>query len=384
MRSSETWILHASDGESAPVSDSLLEALDRLSQGDVGFRLPRTLSLDAADLAASRFNAIAAQLEQLKSKQERGNPVTALVGVVNNTVHELASLLVERQRKSEENFRRLFEAAPVALVMSRLPDTSVVAANPRAADLFGIPVAQLLSQHARDFWVHAQAREELVARVHEEGMVDAYEAELQRLDGRRFWGSVAARVLEFNGEQVLISGIWDVSHQRELSARLLSLATTDELTGALNRRRSLELAREELERAERYDRPVSLAMMDLDHFKAVNDQFGHAIGDEALREVVQVMRAQLRRPDWLARYGGEELAVLFPETTLEAAMRVTERIRLAVENLALMRGGKRVPLTLSAGVATWKKGESLEDFLRRSDTALYAAKDAGRNRVVAA
>lgn len=167
---------------------------------------------------------------------------------------------------------------------------------------------------------------------------------------------------------------------RTLELRVL--ASTDELTATLNRRRILEVAGEECQRKARYQDSLCIAMFDIDHFKAINDQFGHSVGDHALRLVAAAARSQLRMQDHIGRYGGEEFLIVFPETPLEGAMRVTERVRAAVEAMAVHEGGHRIPLTVSAGVSEVAEGETLDSVLRRVDAAMYRAKAAGRNQVV--
>jgi diguanylate cyclase (GGDEF)-like protein len=168
----------------------------------------------------------------------------------------------------------------------------------------------------------------------------------------------------------------------ERTAELERLATTDVLTGALNRRRIFELAAAELARAARYEQPICLAMLDLDHFKSINDRFGHAVGDEALRAVADVVRGQLRTVDLLGRYGGEELMVVLPQTAREAARVALERSRAAVAAIRLSAASATV--NVSGGVVEVQRGESLEAGLRRADAALYEAKRSGRNRLVVA
>ncbi len=170
----------------------------------------------------------------------------------------------------------------------------------------------------------------------------------------------------------------------ERTAELKVLATTDALTGTLNRRRFFEEAEEERARSARYKHPLSLAMLDLDHFKAINDRFGHAVGDEALQRAAAVMRRVVRRQDRVGRYGGEEFGVLFPETGLDEALSVAERLRREIASEEIHAGEERVELRVSCGVAAWRPDESIDATLRRADAALYQAKQAGRNRVTAA
>ncbi|MBX9812028.1 MAG: diguanylate cyclase [Burkholderiales bacterium] len=171
----------------------------------------------------------------------------------------------------------------------------------------------------------------------------------------------------------------------ELNEHLNRIARTDSLTDCANRRHFQACLETELVRAGRYGRECSLLLIDIDFFKQINDRHGHATGDEALRHFVQIVRQQLRSQDELGRLGGEEFAVLLPETGLANAIAAAERIRCAVEAAPLRFGGVQIPLTASFGVACWKSpAESADALLQRADTALYAAKSGGRNRVASA
>lgn len=168
----------------------------------------------------------------------------------------------------------------------------------------------------------------------------------------------------------------------EANQRLELLATVDSLTETLNRRRFLELAAQEVSRARRHARPLAALLFDLDHFKAVNDAYGHAAGDQTLRLAAAAARGALRNSDVLARYGGEEFVALLPETDLEGAFAVAERLRAAVAATVIEAGDARISITTSVGVAEWRDDEaSLERALARADEALYAAKRTGRNKV---
>jgi diguanylate cyclase (GGDEF)-like protein len=190
-------------------------------------------------------------------------------------------------------------------------------------------------------------------------------------------------MIEFEGSAALLAGISDISTQKVLEERLRDLATTDELTGLYNRRHFIELAEIELSRSRRKTAPTSLAMLDIDHFKLVNDHFGHAVGDRALVEVARAMKDTLRGSDVSARLGGEEFVVLLPETTLDGALAVTERLREGVGRAEVPTGDGRIAkITVSAGVAELGSAEGLDGLLKRADDALYLAKQQGRNRSV--
>ncbi len=174
--------------------------------------------------------------------------------------------------------------------------------------------------------------------------------------------------------------------QRERADReALHLATIDPLTGAYNRSTFHEIAEREISRARRAGQPLSIIIVDIDHFRPVNESFGNHAGDELLQKIAALIRTALRKEDMLVRYGGEEFLVMLPEVPGPGAVVVAGRIRKAVEAEPLVVAGQSVALTVSVGVsARLDEGpESLESLLARAEQALALAKQRGRNRVVA-
>jgi diguanylate cyclase (GGDEF)-like protein len=171
---------------------------------------------------------------------------------------------------------------------------------------------------------------------------------------------------------------------RERTRELDRLATTDLLTETFNRRRLKEIAGHELSRARRFNQPLCVAMLDLDHFKTINDTFGHSVGDIALQMAAAAIRSRVRSHDHVGRYGGEEFVVVLPGTAQGGAIRLAESVRDAIATVVLETETGPVTLTTSAGVAEWDGAETLDEVLARADAALYRAKEAGRNCVVAA
>ena len=177
----------------------------------------------------------------------------------------------------------------------------------------------------------------------------------------------------------LLSMVCDLEAAR---AQLDVLATRDELTGVHNRRQFLVLADREWSRCRRYDMGAALLMIDVDHFKDINDEHGHLAGDLMLREIARAAGDTLRQPDLLGRYGGEEFMVFLPHADPLGALDAAERIRERVSRLNLAWRGKEVRATVSVGVAALDLShESLASLIQEADQALYAAKDAGRNCV---
>jgi len=162
------------------------------------------------------------------------------------------------------------------------------------------------------------------------------------------------------------------------------LAITDELTGLYNRRGIMELGEREFERAARHNRPLSVVLMDIDHFKNVNDSHGHAAGDQVLRVLGEECRRHVRGTDLVGRFGGEELLLLLPETKIKAAYEAAERLRRLIEEMEVQSEQSSIKITISLGVAERKGNmEELAELIRQADEALYAAKEGGRNRVAA-
>ena len=165
--------------------------------------------------------------------------------------------------------------------------------------------------------------------------------------------------------------------------RVRLLAETDDLTGALNMRGFAIAASRLVSQAARYERPVTVLMIDSDNLKAVNDAHGHEAGNQMLRQLARVIQAELRGSDVLARYGGDEFIVLLPETSPEGATLVAERIREEMASVPLEVGGKQVQCTVSIGAASLPgDGATLDAIVARADRAMYQAKSGGRNRVV--
>lgn len=181
----------------------------------------------------------------------------------------------------------------------------------------------------------------------------------------------------------LLGVVQDITEQKELQWKLEREARTDPLTGCTNRRHFLELAEHELARARRYAEGLSILMLDLDHFKNINDQYGHQAGDLVLQRLVQVCQATLRAEDVVGRLGGEEFAILMPESHCQEARAAAERVCLAVAGCDVSWSGNLpIHFTTSVGVATLQpQDQDVYSLIGRADKALYEAKSAGRNRV---
>lgn len=236
-----------------------------------------------------------------------------------------------------------------------------------------------LHQTLGELW---EAHQELVRRLERIARIsDAYQSLARQKEQ-----SLAERVNKQLRQLEKVARISDRYQQmmRDLNLALQEASTHDALTGLPNRRLLVERLKEESERFRRYARPFSVAMIDIDHFKLINDHFGHEIGDNVLVEVARVLDAEIREHDLCGRWGGEEFLVLLPETDQGTASQVLERLRQAVERLTVRVNTASVSVTISVGLAEHLAGNSYSDTINRADGALLAAKRSGRNRASSA
>ncbi|MCM0755235.1 PAS domain S-box protein [Desulfovibrio aminophilus] len=289
---------------------------------------------------------------------------------------------------SEEKIRAMSEASQDGMVM--IDDQGRVAFWNRAAErIFGYAREEMLGRRLHE--VVAQDEDAGKARqgfpdfasTGKGAVVDTLtERTARRKDGSTFPAEFSVASFRLQDRWWAVGTVRDITERKRAEEMLLELATTDGLTGLTNRRHFLERGRAELERARRTGRPLSCIMFDVDHFKRVNDTFGHDAGDAVLKTLARTARETLRGMDVLGRVGGEEFAAVLPETDLNAALQAAERLRLAVEFMTVEHGGRALPVTVSLGVALWRgPDESLDELLRHADQALYEAKNSGRNKV---
>ncbi|MCC7043520.1 MAG: diguanylate cyclase [Acidobacteria bacterium] len=217
----------------------------------------------------------------------------------------------------------------------------------------------------------------LTSKDRKEDLVAAFDAEVDDFITKPY-EPVELRARLRSGERVLALQ----ATLLETQAMLQQQATHDSLTGLWNRGMIHEQLGRELKRAARSGEPVAVIMADLDHFKQINDRYGHAAGDEVLRQASARMRGVLRDHDGISRYGGEEFLVLLPQTGIDAALAIAERVRTAITSQPVVIGDQSLPVTLSMGLATTAEHPAeVDPLIAAADAALYRAKAAGRNRV---
>ncbi|MBI1214487.1 MAG: diguanylate cyclase [Alphaproteobacteria bacterium] len=204
----------------------------------------------------------------------------------------------------------------------------------------------------------------------------------RRKDGEEF--ILSAQIMRLGGpsDRFYAAVFRDVSQNKKAEEELLRLASTDPLTGAYNRREFGQLAEREALRANRYNHALSLLMLDIDHFKKLNDTYGHSAGDKVLQRVTTLCVNTLRNVDVFGRWGGEEFVALLPETDVEGAAIIGERLRKLISESVLTYNDQKINFSVSVGVVQYKDGETrLDGALSRADSAVYDAKKAGRNQI---
>jgi diguanylate cyclase (GGDEF)-like protein/PAS domain S-box-containing protein len=205
-----------------------------------------------------------------------------------------------------------------------------------------------------------------------------YELNYESKWGRKIWLNIHNKPFTSGGEKQAIIILDDLTERKKLESHLTSLSFTDSLTGVFNRRYFKQKAEEQIEQAKQLNRSFSIIMLDLDHFKEVNDNFGHDVGDVVLKTTAQCIMEKIRKTDTLARWGGEEFVIVLKDINCQQASRIAEKLRRH-----LMKTDIPVPggITASFGIATYQEGDTVDDLIQRADRMLYRAKLEGRNCV---
>jgi diguanylate cyclase (GGDEF)-like protein/PAS domain S-box-containing protein len=283
---------------------------------------------------------------------------------------------------NEQRLRAVMEILPYPIYIARREDGQILFVNRKSCLLFQRRAGQLLKGKSYDFYVDAAERDNLAALLDQIGDIRDIEVKMKTGEGRIFTAELAAIKLAYGGVPAVLIALNDVSQRKEMEAELFRQASTDALTGISNRRYFQTQAEQEMRRARRFSRDMSLMMIDIDHFKPINDSYGHAAGDAVLQGLVKRAQESLRQSDTLGRIGGEEFAVFLPETNLAAGLEVAERLRIHIEERPIVADARAVPCSVSIGIAQLSAHDgTIDDLMRRADRALYRAKNGGRNRV---
>ncbi len=302
---------------------------------------------------------------------------TGNLGGIVGVIHDLTDV-----QPNEARLEAILEQSPIGVSVSRRDDGRIVFVNTRFAELIGLPRDRLVGSRARDYYLDNHQRERVLERLRDGGCVVNMEVQFKKADGSPFWTLFTVNQAVVQGVPVNLAWIYDYTERRNMEEALRDMASRDPLTGIYNRRSFMELARQQLARAHRFHEPLAVFVLDVDYFKRINDTYGHATGDDALRMVAGGCQAILREYDILGRLGGEEFVVVLPGATADETRVVAERVRRHLARMPIPAPEGRFHLTSSIGIAGLEGAtDTLEKAIHRADLALYRAKHEGRNRV---
>lgn len=314
-------------------------------------------------------------------------------GVVFTVLDISARKQVERELEAvRQQLELALVGGDVGTYSAQLPG-GPIQADARYLAMLGYRPGELVLDG--DTWlamIHPDDRDNLEKRIPPllAGEFDSFEAEyrMRHRQGHWVWVLDRARVYRRDAEAGTLETAgthMDITHRREAEGRVVHLVEHDELTGLLNRRGIMRSIETIYAQAQRSGRPFALAILDLDHFKAVNDAYGHLVGDIVLRSVAATLHDEMRSADWVGRWGGEEFILVIPDCDKATAMVTLDRVRGRVGERGIETEGQTLHITLSAGLAVYQaESETLDGLIERADAAMYQAKQRGRDRSVAA
>ncbi|QEL57082.1 sensor domain-containing diguanylate cyclase [Chromobacterium paludis] len=374
----------------------------RLGVGALAIATPEESLLNVALLALVQsvtllvFGALLDERRQVERRLLLANQ--SLEAKVGERTRQLA--------ESESRLRLMADAAPFPLTMNRLAGGELIYANERAEELFGASLRPERALRVQDFYVHAGEREEVAQALRVRGRVEDKEVRLKDAQGREFWAQISCATVKSDKTWYVINGVNDISERKRLEQSLQDANTAlrrqvdeiellqqglreqalrDPLTGLFNRRHLDEILPRVLDHMLALHRDVAVLMVDADHFKRVNDTYGHRCGDVVLTALGAYLSDHFRSGDIVCRYGGEEFFVLLPGASLEAAFVKAQKLCETVRQMEIEALGHTLSVTLSIGLALCPlHGEDAESVVLAADEALYQAKQQGRDRVCVA
>jgi diguanylate cyclase (GGDEF)-like protein/PAS domain S-box-containing protein len=298
-----------------------------------------------------------------------------------NALLDEVQLDEQELKKNETRFRQMFEGHGVIMMMIEPHSGKIVDANSAAAKFYGYPVDQLKDMNVSDI---IQLSPEEIAAKREQSAFCAESLFVfpHRLsDGSIRMVEVHSTPIGDSDHVLLYSIVQDVTERKRVEEVLAHEATHDPLTGALNRRAVLDALSRECSRVRRQHAGLDVVICDIDHFKEINDTYGHMVGDEVLCGLVRLLESRLRPYDYLGRWGGEEFVLILPDVKENDEDGLYDRLRKVVMDTPIPTTAGSVSITISLGVKIWKENENMDQLLTAADAALYQAKSEGRNRV---
>lgn len=306
--------------------------------------------------------------------------------------HSFAFMVNKRLMKEvnaeKDKFAKAFHSAPFGMVIKRMSDGLILEINQEYGKTTGYAAAEMVGRTvpSMHIWERDEDRRAMIEELITNGRVHGIEAVLRTKDGSKITGLYSAEIISIDGEEAILSTINDITERKRMEERIRDISTRDPLTNIYNRRYILERLEVIMKEYERVGRPFTLAMIDLDHFKSVNDTFGHGAGDMVLIDFTRIVAANIRPYDLFGRYGGEEFLVIFVSTAKPHAETITARILELVQNRKVDAAGTSLRYAFSCGLADSSEfgsgALSIERMIGMIDRRLYEAKRTGRSRIV--
>ena len=308
----------------------------------------------------------------------------AILMIKNDRTYKKLDEIETEIENSNKRLEKIIRTSPFPIVISRLSDDRIILANNNAVKLFGIQPGELERYRLRDFFADADNRQLLNERLEAEREVQDFEILVKTPTGDTpFWLLASANIIDYNYDVALYSAFQDITTRKNRENLLKNQATRDPLTSLYNRRYFEEEVFKRILDSKVSGEAFSVLMLDVDHFKKVNDTFGHKVGDKVLIELAAAAERALRECDIVARYGGEEFVIFLADTNSEEGLRVAERLRETIgEVVVYTDDGREVRFTVSVGLSSSAISENIDMLIKTADEALYRAKNSGRNRVV--
>lgn len=297
---------------------------------------------------------------------------------INKKLQDANAEIVRYNKRIEE----IIKSSPFPIIISRLSDDRLILANNNAIKLFGIEPNEIERYRLRDFFADSENRRLLNERLEQEKEVQDFEILVKTPTGNTpFWLLTSANVIDYNYDIAIYAAFQDITSRKNREALLKNQAIRDPLTSLFNRRYFEEEVSKRIALARMNGANFSVLMIDADHFKKVNDTYGHKVGDKVLIELSSTCERALRDDDIVARYGGEEFVVYLAKVNAEKAKTVADRLRETISEIVVYSDdGQPIKFTVSIGISSSDISDSIDTLIKTSDEALYRAKENGRNR----
>ncbi len=285
--------------------------------------------------------------------------------------------------KFNHKIEEIIRLSPFPIIISKLGDDKIILANNNACKLFGINPKELGRYRLKDFFADPENRHLLNERLENEHEVQDFEVLVKTpVSDSPFWLLASANIIDYNYELALYSAFQDITSRKNREVLLKNQALRDPLTSIYNRRYFEEEVNKKILEAKQHHQEYCVLMLDADHFKNINDSYGHKVGDKVLIELAATTEKALRDNDIVARYGGEEFVVFLPEIDAKQGKLVADRLRQSIAGITVYSDeGVAVNFTVSIGVSSSDISDNVDTLIKTADEALYRAKQNGRNRV---